>query len=85
MRFDHTAQRCEGKSLIERCFAAIAFFTEVMEVAETEGHHPDLHLTNYRDVKVGPAAPAIKLAYARCRPHALPSICLVPVFRADFQ
>jgi 4a-hydroxytetrahydrobiopterin dehydratase len=34
--------------------AAIAFFTEVMEVAEAEGHHPDLHLTKYRDVKVSP-------------------------------
>ena len=33
-------------------FAAIAFFEEVMKVAESEGHHPDLHLTNYRDVKV---------------------------------
>lgn len=32
--------------------AAIAFFEEVMKVAESEGHHPDLHLTSYRDVKV---------------------------------
>ena len=33
-------------------FAAISFFNGVMEVAEVEGHHPDLHLTNYRDVQV---------------------------------
>ena len=32
--------------------AAIAFFEEVIKVAESEGHHPDLHLTSYRDVKV---------------------------------
>jgi pterin-4a-carbinolamine dehydratase len=33
--------------------AAVTFFTRVSEVAEAEGHHPDLHLTNYRDVEVG--------------------------------
>jgi 4a-hydroxytetrahydrobiopterin dehydratase len=30
--------------------AAIRFFTQVAEVAEAEGHHPDLHLENYRHV-----------------------------------
>ena len=30
--------------------AAIEFFQRVAEVAEAEGHHPDLALTNYRDV-----------------------------------
>jgi 4a-hydroxytetrahydrobiopterin dehydratase len=28
--------------------AALRFFNKVGEVAEAEGHHPDLHLTNYR-------------------------------------
>jgi 4a-hydroxytetrahydrobiopterin dehydratase len=28
--------------------AAIDFFAKVAEVAEAEGHHPDLHLENYR-------------------------------------
>lgn len=32
--------------------AAVRFFNQVAEVAEAEGHHPDLHLTNYRDVQV---------------------------------
>jgi 4a-hydroxytetrahydrobiopterin dehydratase len=32
--------------------AAVKFFNEVMEVAEAEGHHPDLHLTGYRNVEV---------------------------------
>lgn len=32
--------------------AAMKFFNEVTTIAEEEGHHPDLHLTNYRDVTV---------------------------------
>ncbi|MBX9626237.1 MAG: 4a-hydroxytetrahydrobiopterin dehydratase [Gemmataceae bacterium] len=32
--------------------AALAFFGRVGEVAEAEGHHPDLHLTDYRDVRL---------------------------------
>ena len=57
------------------CCAAIAFFTEVMEVAEAEGHHPDLHLTNYRDVRVGHPAHAVslsrRLAASTCSPSCL--------------
>lgn len=33
--------------------AAVNFFNQVAEVAEEEGHHPDLHLTDYRQVQVG--------------------------------
>jgi pterin-4a-carbinolamine dehydratase len=33
--------------------AAVKFFNQVAELAEEEGHHPDLHLTNYREVQVG--------------------------------
>lgn len=32
--------------------AAIHFFNEVALIAEREGHHPDLHLTSYREVEV---------------------------------
>ncbi|KAG2452144.1 hypothetical protein HYH02_003176 [Chlamydomonas schloesseri] len=32
--------------------AAIAFFNKVAEVAEAQGHHPDLHLRNFREVEV---------------------------------
>ena len=31
---------------------AVAFFNAVCGVAEAEGHHPDLHLVNYRDVEL---------------------------------
>ena len=30
----------------------MAFLTAVADVAEAQGHHPDLHLTNYRDVSL---------------------------------
>lgn len=41
-------------TLNRRCSvnAAVKFFNRVAEVAEQEGHHPDLHLTNYREVQV---------------------------------
>ena len=32
--------------------AAIDFFNKVAALAEQEQHHPDLHLTNYRDVRI---------------------------------
>ncbi len=32
--------------------AAMAFFGEIADLAEAEGHHPDLHLVNYREVAV---------------------------------
>lgn len=32
--------------------AAIDFFNRVANLAETEGHHPDLHLEGYRNVAV---------------------------------
>lgn len=32
--------------------AGIEFFTQVAELAEAEGHHPDLHLEGYRKVWV---------------------------------
>lgn len=32
--------------------AALDFFARIGQVAEAEGHHPDLHLTGYRNVAV---------------------------------
>jgi 4a-hydroxytetrahydrobiopterin dehydratase len=31
---------------------ALDFFNRVGQIAEAEGHHPDLHLTGYRDVAI---------------------------------
>jgi len=39
------------KDWVAKSFAAaIDFFNRVAEVAEAEGHHPDLHLEGYRNV-----------------------------------
>eukprot|EP00878_Enallax_costatus_P006753 GHUV01007079.1.p1 GENE.GHUV01007079.1~~GHUV01007079.1.p1 ORF type:complete len:189 (+),score=46.19 GHUV01007079.1:128-694(+) len=47
---DHTSI---SKNFVAKNFvAAVKFFNRVAEVAEAEGHHPDLHLANYREVKV---------------------------------
>lgn len=41
------------RSLTAKNFvAAVDFITALKDVAEEEGHHPDVHLTNYRDVEV---------------------------------
>ena len=32
--------------------AGLRFFQAVAEVAEAEGHHPDLHLVGYRNVAI---------------------------------
>jgi 4a-hydroxytetrahydrobiopterin dehydratase len=47
----------DGRRLIRKWrvkdFAAgLSFFDRVGKLAEEEGHHPDLHLTNYRDVTI---------------------------------
>ncbi|PNW84164.1 hypothetical protein CHLRE_04g223800v5 [Chlamydomonas reinhardtii] len=42
-----------SRSFVAKNFmAAIAFFNKVAEVAEAQGHHPDLHLRNFREVEV---------------------------------
>lgn len=38
---------------------AMDFINGVSAVAEEEGHHPDFHLTNYRDVRVDVTTHAI--------------------------
>src|SRR5689334_23321012 len=32
--------------------AGLGFFNRIAQVAEQEGHHPDLHLVNYRNLTV---------------------------------
>ena len=54
----------DGRS-IERSFtarhwaSAMRFLNEVGVIAEDEGHHPDLHLTGWRNVKVALSTHAI--------------------------
>jgi 4a-hydroxytetrahydrobiopterin dehydratase len=46
-------QKCIRREWRVKDFAAaLAFFGKVGEVAEKEDHHPDLHLTGYRNVAI---------------------------------
>ncbi len=40
--------------------AAVAFIQRIADVAEREGHHPDIHLTGYRKLVVELSTHAIK-------------------------
>lgn len=37
---------------VKNFMAGMAFFEKVAELAESEGHHPDLHLHGYRNVEI---------------------------------
>jgi 4a-hydroxytetrahydrobiopterin dehydratase len=45
-------QRIRREWRVKNFMAAIRFFNRVADVAEEEGHHPDLHLVGYRNVAV---------------------------------
>lgn len=45
-------QRIRKEWTAKHFMAAMKFFNEVAEVAETDQHHPDLHLTQYRKVAI---------------------------------
>jgi 4a-hydroxytetrahydrobiopterin dehydratase len=38
--------------VVRNFLAGMKFFEQVSEVAEAEGHHPDLHLVGYRNVSI---------------------------------
>lgn len=38
--------------VVKNFMAGVEFFQRVAEVAEAEGHHPDLHLEGYRNVAI---------------------------------
>lgn len=45
-------QRIRKEWVVKNFLAGLAFFQEVARVAESEGHHPDLHLAGYRNVAI---------------------------------
>lgn len=49
-RLAHDGQRIRKDWVVKNFAAGIDFFHEVAELAEAEGHHPDLHLEGYRNV-----------------------------------
>ena len=46
------AKRIRREWTVKDFASGLNFFQAVGEVAEREGHHPDLHLMNYRDVTI---------------------------------
>ena len=46
----HDGQRIRKDWQVRNFLAGMDFFREVASLAEAEGHHPDLHLENYRQL-----------------------------------
>ena len=45
-------QRIRKEWTVKNFMAGMRFFNEIAEIAESEGHHPDLHLVGYRNVAI---------------------------------
>jgi 4a-hydroxytetrahydrobiopterin dehydratase len=45
-------QRIRREWIVKHFMAALDFFNRIAELAEDEGHHPDLHLVGYRNVAI---------------------------------
>ena len=48
----HNHERIRKSWVVTNFMAAMRFFEQVAEVAESEGRHPDLHLAQYRNVTI---------------------------------
>jgi len=48
----HEGERIRRRWTMKNFTAGIDFFNKVAELAEQEGHHPDLHLEGYRDATI---------------------------------
>ena len=48
----HDGQRIRKDWQVKNFLAGLEFFKKCAEVAEEDGHHPDLHLEGYRNVSV---------------------------------
>jgi 4a-hydroxytetrahydrobiopterin dehydratase len=49
-RLTHEGLRIRKDWIVKNFMAGIRFFDAVAQLAEEEGHHPDLHLESYRKV-----------------------------------
>lgn len=49
-RLTHDGQRIRKDWVVKNFMAGLKFFNRVAELAEDDGHHPDLHLEGYRNV-----------------------------------
>ncbi len=48
----HEGQRIRKEWTVKHFMAGLDFFNRCAEVAESDGHHPDLHIEGYRRVAV---------------------------------
>ncbi len=48
----HDGQRIRKDWKVKNFMAGLDFFNKCAEVAEADGHHPDLHIEGYRNVSV---------------------------------
>ncbi len=48
----HAGQRIRKDWTVKNFMAGMRFFNQVAEVAEHDGHHPDLHIEGYRNVSI---------------------------------
>jgi 4a-hydroxytetrahydrobiopterin dehydratase len=48
----HDGQRIRKEWVVKNFLAGLDFFQRVAQLAEDEGHHPDLHLEGYRNVAI---------------------------------
>lgn len=51
-RITHDGERIRKDWVVKNFMAGLEFFNKVAEVAESEGHHPDLHLEGYRKLSI---------------------------------
>ena len=48
----HDGQRIRKDWTVKHFMAGMDFFNQVAEIAEDDGHHPDLHIEGYRNVSI---------------------------------
>ena len=48
----HEGQRIRKDWKVKHFTAGMDFFNRVAEIAESDGHHPDLHIEGYRNVSI---------------------------------
>lgn len=49
-RITHDGKRIRKDWVVKNFLAGLEFFKQVADIAEADGHHPDLHLEGYRNV-----------------------------------
>src|SRR3954451_12455940 len=51
-RLTHDGERIRKDWVVKNFMAGMDFFNSVAKLAESEGHHPDLHLEGYRKLAI---------------------------------